>query len=101
MQDTGFYQQTISETKEGKNYLVKELAVLGCKSYPSQTNFFLIDVGGDATVLYQAMLKKGVIVRSMKAYGFADFIRINVGTGAENNRFLEALKICLEECGYV
>jgi len=101
LQDTGFYQQTISETKEGKNYLVKELAVLGCKSYPSQTNFFLIDVGGDATVLYQAMLKKGVIVRSMKAYGFADFIRINVGTGAENNRFLKALKICLEECGYV
>jgi histidinol-phosphate aminotransferase len=101
LQDIAFYRKTISETREGKDYLVKELAALGCKSYPSQTNFFLIDVGGDATRLYQAMLQKGVIVRSMKPYGYGNFIRINVGTSAENNRFLKGLEHCLKECGYV
>lgn len=100
LQDDAFYLKTINETREGKAYLIRELAGLGCKGYPSQTNFFLIDVGGDATVLYQAMLKKGVIVRSMKAYGFDRFIRINCGTQAENERFLDALKTCLVECGY-
>ena len=64
---------------------------LGCAPYPSHTNFFLIDVRGDATRLYEAMLYKGVIVRSMKAYGYPDFIRITVGTAAENQRFVSAL----------
>ncbi len=100
LEDSAFYQRTITSTKEGKRYLMHELGKLGCKSYPSQTNFFLIDVCGDATLLYESMLKQGVIVRSMKAYGFPDFIRINVGTPSENDRFLAALKESLLECGY-
>jgi len=99
--DTEFYRRTTSLTKEGKEYLTQEVETFGCKTYPSQTNFFLIDVRGDATVLYESMLRKGVIVRSMKAYGFKNFIRINVGTQSENDRFLAALKECLLECGYV
>ena len=77
------------------------MAKLGCTPYPSHTNFFLIDVCGDATQLYEAMLYKGVIVRSMKAYGYPDFIRITVGTSAENQRFVAALADCLQELGYV
>ena len=101
LKDKDFYERTITSTGEGKAYLGRELTKIGCRSYPSQTNFFLIDVCGDATVLYESMLRKGVIVRSMKAYGYPDFIRINVGTAAENERFLAALKTSLQECGYV
>lgn len=101
LQDNAFYQATLDVTATGKSTLMAGVERLGCRSYPSQTNFFLIDVRGDATVLYEAMLRKGVIVRSMKAYGFANYIRINVGTSAENQRFLEALRSCLAECGYV
>ena len=74
---------------------------LGCTPYPSYTNFFLIDVKGDATKLYEAMLYKGVIVRSMKAYGYPNFIRITVGTAAENERFAGAMAECLQDLGYV
>lgn len=101
LQDSDFYEKTLKMTAQGKRYLMAEVDKLGCASQPSQTNFFLIDVRGDATVLYEAMLRKGVIVRSMKAYGFPGFIRINVGTEKENARFLDALGICLKECGYV
>ena len=101
LQDKDFFERTITSTRAGKNYLAEELTKIGCRSYPSQTNFFLIDVCGDATVLYESMLRKGVIVRSMKAYGYPDFIRINVGTAAENERFLAALDKSLQECGYV
>lgn len=99
--DKVFYQNTLSKTASGKRYLMQEVEKRGCKAYPSETNFFLIDVKGDATTLYETMLKRGVIVRSMKAYGFANFIRINVGTDQENNRFLQALEQALAECGYV
>ena len=88
LDDEDYYQSTLDRTASGIAFLSKEADKLGCRSYPSETNFFLIDVRGDADKLYQAMLYKGVIVRSMSAYGFTSFIRVTVGTQEENNRFL-------------
>jgi len=99
--DRSHYEMTIAETGRGRDWLSIEVEKLGCRAYPSHTNFFLIDVRGDATSLYEAMLYKGVIVRSMKAYGYADFIRITVGTEAENRRFVKALGECRQDLGYV
>jgi len=99
--DVEHYQRTLSGTRDGRAWLSQEVSKLGCIPYPSYTNFFLIDVQGDATKLYEAMLYKGVIVRSMKAYGYPNFIRITVGTEAENQRFVTALGECLQDLGYV
>lgn len=101
LHDEDFYQQTLRRTREGLQYLQDEVDNLGCKSYPSQTNFFLIDVHGDATALFEAMLYKGVIVRSMKPYGYTDMVRVTVGSEEENKRFLAALSLCLRELSYV
>jgi len=101
LEDQDYYEMTITETGKGREWLSRKVESLGCKAYPSHTNFFLIDVRGDATKLYEAMLYKGVIVRSMKAYGFPDFIRITVGTEEENSRFVHSLHQCLNELNYV
>ena len=101
LSDKDHYTKTLNETSNGLQWLSEQVRQLGCTPYPSHTNFFLIDVKGDATSLYEAMLYKGVIVRSMKAYGFPSFIRITIGTVAENTRFVNALKECLNELGYV
>ncbi|MGD9948818.1 MAG: histidinol-phosphate transaminase [Desulfobulbus sp.] len=100
LSDVAHYQRTLTGTSEGRAWLSTEVAKLGCTPYPSYTNFFLIDVKGDATKLYEAMLYKGVIVRSMKAYGYPEFIRITVGTEAENQRFVSALADCLKDLEY-
>ena len=99
--DEEYYQLTLDRTAKGLTSLSQEVDKLGCKSYPSETNFFLIDVQGDADKLYQAMLYKGVIVRSMSAYGFKNFIRVTIGTEEENNRFLSSLADCLSDLSYV
>ena len=99
--DPAHYDQTLQATRSGRAWLQAEVARLGCRAYPSEANFFLIDVGGDATRLYEAMLYKGVIVRAMRAYGYPECIRITVGTEAENRRFVAALGECLQELGYV
>lgn len=101
LMDEDYYQLTLERTAKGMANLSREVDKFGCKSFPSETNFFLIDVLGDADKLYQAMLYKGVIVRSMSAYGFKNFIRVTVGTEEENNRFLSSLADCLAELGYV
>ena len=100
LSDMAHYNKTLNKTRSGRLWLQKKVQHLGCTPYPSHTNFFLIDVRGDATILYEAMLRKGVIVRSMAAYGYPDFIRITVGTRAENERFIDAFSDCLCELGY-
>ncbi len=99
--DTEFYETTLQRTREGMAWLRNEVKKLGCTPYPSQTNFFLIDVKGDAAALYEAMLYKGVIIRSMKPYGYSNVIRITVGTEEENYRFIRALGDCLQDLNYV
>ena len=92
MQDTDFLARTREVVLDGKDLIYRELARLGLTFIPSQANFVLIRVPRPGKEVYQAMLREGVIIRAMDAYGFPDYIRVNVGLPEENRRFLEALQ---------
>ncbi len=92
LHDTDFLARTRELVLEGKDLLYRELARLGLTFIPSQANFVLIRVPRQGQVVYQAMLREGVIIRAMDAYGFPDYIRINMGLPEENRRCLEALQ---------
>lgn len=60
------------------------------KPYRSSTNFILVRTP-DAAAAYQALLKRGVLVRRQDHYaGLEGCIRVSVGTPEENQRFIEA-----------
>ncbi|MBM4300660.1 MAG: histidinol-phosphate transaminase [Deltaproteobacteria bacterium] len=92
LHDADFLARTRELVLEGKDLLYRELARLGLTFVPSQANFVLIRVPRPGREVYQAMLREGVIIRAMDAYGFPDYIRVNVGLPEENRRFLEALQ---------
>jgi histidinol-phosphate aminotransferase len=95
LEDEEYLDQTLERTKKGREYLREEVKKLGCTSYPSQTNFVLIDVKMDAARLYHALLGKGLIVHPMTLFGLPDCIRISIGTDEENKRFITVLAECL------
>jgi histidinol-phosphate aminotransferase len=97
LDDEPFLQETQKVVQDGLAFLFKELAELQIRTLPTQTNFFLIEVGHEARKVYEAMLRRGVIVRAMNAYGLDNYIRISVGQHEENQRFLDALKEVMEE----
>ena len=101
LDDDEHYENTMNCTRQGIAWLSREVARLGCTPFPTQTNFFLIDVKGDGKKLYEALLRTGVIVRPMGAYGYPGYIRITVGTPAENQRFIKALAATRQELRYV
>jgi len=41
--------------------------------------------------VYQALLRRGVIVRPVAGYGMPDHLRVTIGLAEENDRFLRAL----------
>jgi histidinol-phosphate aminotransferase len=92
LEDTIFFKKTLASVHEGLDFLHDALDRLGIKHFPTQANFFLVDVCKDADEIYEKMLRQGVIVRSMKSYGYSNYIRINVGLHEENVRFIKALE---------
>ncbi len=54
-------------------------------------NFLTINVKRDANAVFQALLKRGFIVRPLQGYGMPQHIRISIGLMQQNILFLEAL----------
>ena len=75
--------------------LKAEFAALGLKILPSQANFLTFNVGREAAPIHKGLLERGVIVRPMASYGMPTWLRVSIGTAAENTRFLDALKAAL------
>jgi len=99
LNDRAFLDRTIATVHEGLDALYRGLAGLPLRCLPTQANFFLIDLGRPAEDVFEKMLGRGVIVRSMKSYGFANFIRVNAGLPEENRRLVEALADVLSRNG--
>lgn len=97
LDDTDFIKKSVSLVHHSLDYFYDELDKRGLRYFESQTNFFLIDVARDAKDVFEKMLRQGVIVRAMTAYGFPHYIRINIGLPQENQRFLAALDRILAE----
>ncbi|MEP7052304.1 MAG: histidinol-phosphate transaminase [Pseudomonadota bacterium] len=65
------------------------LEAMGLAVTPSQANFYLVDVKRSGRAAYDALLRKGVIVRPFASLPTS--IRVTVGRPEENDRFLSAL----------
>ena len=65
------------------------------KVYPSLANFVLIDCGKPSAVIYDKLLRMGVIVRPMAAWGLPNHIRVSVAAHQELPRVIEALNTAL------
>ncbi|MEJ2640529.1 MAG: histidinol-phosphate transaminase [Desulfosarcinaceae bacterium] len=95
LEDDTFFKRSVRLVHDGLRQLTEALDRMGVPHHPTQTNFFLIDVDRPADQVFEQMLRRGVIVRSMRSYGFEHTIRINVGLPEENARFITALKAVL------
>ncbi|MDE2027629.1 MAG: aminotransferase class I/II-fold pyridoxal phosphate-dependent enzyme, partial [Candidatus Omnitrophica bacterium] len=72
-------------------FLYRSLDRLNIPYEQSFTNFILVNVGADSSQVAGALLKKGVIVRDMAVWGLQGYIRVSIGSPAENKRFIKSL----------
>jgi histidinol-phosphate aminotransferase len=67
---------------------------MGVTFIPSVANFILVRVG-DGQGVFETLQKNGIIVRPMGGYELPEWIRISIGTEAENARCIAGLKKAL------
>jgi histidinol-phosphate aminotransferase len=94
MLDEEHQEQTRQVTRAGRDQLQNGFRALGLEFVPSEANFILVKTG-NGTSLFKAMLQKGVIIRDMTTYDLPDWVRISIGTAAQNEKCLHVLKQCL------
>tara|TARA_B100000315_G_scaffold74433_1_gene68164 strand:- start:186 stop:869 length:684 start_codon:yes stop_codon:yes gene_type:complete len=97
MDDTEFLEKTIAMNQTGYTFLENKLQSLGVEIIPSAANFITTvwNSGKRAAEITQSLLRKGIIVRSLTAFGWPEYIRVSIGTETENRRFIDALKTLL------
>jgi len=90
LDDREFVAKCAGENRAGLRQLERGLKALGLEIVPSVANFLLVKVGDGARVFVE-LQKRGVIVRPMRPYGMPEWLRVTVGTPAQNGRFLATL----------
>lgn len=93
--DQSFVARARALNAKGMQQIIEGLAELHLKFIPSRGNFLCIDLKRPGLPVYEDLLRQGVIVRPVANYGMPDFLRVTIGTKAENERFLAALKAVL------
>jgi histidinol-phosphate aminotransferase len=97
--DREFVARSVDVNEKGRAQFeegFETLATFGVDWIPSQTNFLLAEMPVPGQTIYEAMLRRGVILRPMAGYGLPNYLRISIGTEAENTRCLTQLTDVLE-----
>ncbi|MBL9205507.1 MAG: histidinol-phosphate transaminase [Opitutaceae bacterium] len=90
LDDEAFATRCRNENRAGLAQLEAGCRALGLEFVPSDANFMLISVG-DGAAAFDALQRKGVIVRPVGSYGLPTWLRVTVGTHAQNERLLHEL----------
>ncbi len=88
LDDEEHVRRTLELNESGIAYLSTELEKMGIETWPTDANFILARTGND---VFDALLRKGVIVRPMAGFGLTEHVRISIGLPEENERLIKAL----------
>ncbi|HTE79597.1 MAG TPA: histidinol-phosphate transaminase, partial [Reyranella sp.] len=92
VEDEAWFEQNRDRIVASRQHLAEALLGLGFEVLPSAANFvFARHPGRSGATLAADLRSRGIIVRHFARDRIADFLRITVGTDADNARLLEAL----------
>lgn len=81
----------------GIDYLCGQFDEMGLEYVPTQANFIMVDIGMDSVECFDALMRRGVTVRTGEIFGMPTWIRVTIGTPEQNATFIAALREVLEE----
>jgi histidinol-phosphate aminotransferase len=94
--DQEYLQKSQQLNCQGMKQLTNAFTNLGLSWIPSSGNFVSVDVKSKGLPIYEALLRKGVIVRPVANYEMPNHLRISIGLREENQFFIDALTAVLK-----
>ncbi|MBW2065242.1 MAG: histidinol-phosphate transaminase [Deltaproteobacteria bacterium] len=96
LENDEFKNRSAELNNRNKEALFNQLKELGMRPVPSHANFILFFPGKDINEVNDGLLREGVIIRPLKAFGVPDGMRVTVGVEKDNVFFIERLEKVLE-----
>ncbi len=91
--ENDYYLANCRTIQENRAYTIKKLEEMGFFVLPSCANFIFTRTDRmEGGTLYQALKQRGVLVRHFNKQKISDFLRVSIGTRAQMDVFLEAVR---------
>jgi len=88
-----YMARTLEEFRRSREELVRGLAQLKLRQFPSAANFVLVDAGKRAKTIVAGLARRKILIRDRSHdFGGAGYVRITIGTRAQTRAMLRALK---------
>jgi histidinol-phosphate aminotransferase len=91
IRDRAYVESYVDEVLAARALAYEGLHNLGIKTFPSEANFILFQLGDRAIPIRDALRERGVLVRD-RSYEIPGCVRVTIGTRVQIERFLEELQ---------
>ena len=92
LRDSDYFDRCVTQIKENRAALAEALQTQGFEILPSETNFLFVRPPKNAKKFFQDLKNRNILVRYFPLARTRDFVRITVGSEAENSALLRAAK---------
>ena len=93
LKDHKFIRQSKENNDIAMNKLIDLFNTLSIDYLGTYCNFITFKVGKESKLLFEYLLKKGVIVRPLTNYMLKDYLRVSLGTPQDINIFIKCIKL--------
>jgi len=97
LQDDDHRDWSVQQNAAARTQLQDAVEALGTRPWTSSANFIVVDTGFDSDAVFQAMLRRGVVVRPLRHPRLSTCLRITTGAPAEMDRAVGALDEVLKK----
>lgn len=92
LDDDAHTARSVEHVARQRALLAAKLRAMGWFVAPSQANFLFFNARQDSRTLAQRLLRAGVIVKPWLEAGYSQWVRVSIGSEAENQQFIAALE---------
>ena len=92
IKDQSFVSKSKKNNDKALESLINLFTDLSIKYLGTYCNFITFEAGSKTDNLFDYLLKKGIVVRPLKNYKLAKYLRVSLGTSSEMNQFIKSLK---------
>jgi histidinol-phosphate aminotransferase len=96
LKDKEFLKRAIDENTKGKLYFYNEFKRMGLEYIVTEANFIMVNINRDDKSVFGALLGKGIIIRPGHLFDMNGWLRVSIGTMAQNMRFVSELEKILK-----
>ena len=97
LDDRGHLHRSLELNARGLEFLKEAFEQMGLRPVASEANFLMLPLRGaiEAAIIHEEMLKRGTIIRPLRAFGLPHCIRVSTGTMEENERCADNMRQAL------